>query len=40
MFEKTCSQMRHEMFDQIDALTAELVKKVRESGAGSVVKDS
>lgn len=39
MFEKTCSQMRHELFDQIDALTAELVKKVRESGAGSVVKD-
>ena len=40
MFEKTCSQMRHELFDQIDALTAELVKKVRESGASSVVKDS
>lgn len=40
MFEKTCSQMRHKLFDQIDALTAELVKKVRESGASSVVKDS
>lgn len=40
MFEKTCSQMRHELFDQIDALTAELVQKVRESGVGSVVKDS
>lgn len=40
MFEKTCSQMRHALFDQIDALTAELVKKVRESGASSVVKDS
>lgn len=40
MFEKTCSQMRHQLFDQIDALTAELVKKVREGGASSVVKDS
>ena len=39
MFEKTCSQLRHELFDKIDALTAELVKRVRESGAGAVVKD-
>lgn len=39
MFEKTCSQLRHELFDKIDALTAELVKRVRESGAGSVVQD-
>ena len=40
MFEKTCSQMRHNLFEQIDSLTAELVKKVRESGASSVVKDA
>jgi len=39
MFEKTCSQLRHELFDKIDALTAELVKRVREGGAGAVVKD-
>ena len=39
MFEKTCSQLRHELFDKIDALTAELVKRVREGGAGSVVQD-
>ena len=40
MFEKTCSQMRHNLFEQIDSLTAELVKKVRERGASSVVKDA
>ena len=40
MFEATCSHMRHELFDKIDALTAELVQKVRESGIGSVVKES
>lgn len=39
MFEKTCSQMRHELFDKIDALTAELVQRVREGGAGAVVQD-
>ena len=39
MFEKTCSQLRHELFDKIDALTAELVKRVREGGAGAVVQD-
>lgn len=39
MFEKSCSQQRHELFEQIDALTAELVKRVREGGAGAVVKD-
>jgi hypothetical protein len=31
MFEKSCSQLRHDLFEKIDALTA--------SGAGSVVKD-
>lgn len=40
MFEKTCSGMRHELFERIDALTAQLVKSVRDSGVGSVVKDS
>lgn len=39
MFEKSCSQQRHELFERIDALTAELVRRVRESGAGSVVGD-
>ncbi|CAB4595109.1 unannotated protein [freshwater metagenome] len=39
MFEKSCSQQRHELFERIDALTAALVAQVRASGAGSVVKD-
>lgn len=39
MFEKSCSQQRHELFEKIDALTAELVKRVREGGTGSIVKD-
>lgn len=39
MFEKECSRQRHEMFDRIDALTAEVVRRVRESGAGAVVND-
>ena len=39
MFEKECSRRRHELFERIDALTAELVRRVRESGAGSVVGD-
>lgn len=39
MFEKECSRQRHEMFDRIDALTAEVVRRVREAGAGSVVND-
>ena len=39
MFEKSCSQLRHDLFEKIDALTAVLVASVRASGAGSVVKD-
>jgi hypothetical protein len=39
MFEKSCSQLRHDLFEKIDALTAALVASVRASGAGSVVKD-
>jgi hypothetical protein len=39
MFEKTCSKLRHDLFERIDELTAALVRSVRESGAGSVVKD-
>ena len=39
MFEKSCSQQRHDLFERIDALTAELVRRVRESGAGSIVGD-
>lgn len=40
MFEKECSRQRHELFEQIDALTAELVRRVRESGTGAVISDS
>lgn len=39
MFEKECSRQRHEMFERIDALTAEVVRRVREGGAGSVITD-
>ena len=39
MFEKSCSQLRHDLFEKIDALTAALVASVRASGTGSVVKD-
>ena len=39
MFEKSCSQLRHDLFEKIDALTAALVASVRACGAGSVVKD-
>ena len=39
MFEKSCSQLRHDLFEKIDALTAALGASVRASGAGSVVKD-
>ena len=37
MFEKECSRQRHELFEDIDALTAELVRRVREGGTGSVI---
>lgn len=40
MFEKFCSGQRHDLFEKIDALTAELVRRVREGGAGSIVKDN
>lgn len=40
MFEKECSRQRHDMFERIDALTAEVVRRVREAGgAGAVVGD-
>ena len=39
LFEKTCSKQRHDLFERIDVLTAELVQRVREGGAGAVVKD-
>ena len=40
MFEKECSRQRHEMFERIDALTAEVVRRVREGGgAGAVITD-
>lgn len=41
MFERECSRQRHEMFERIDALTAEVVRRVREAGgAGAVVADA
>ena len=40
MFEKTCSKMRHDLFERIDELTVALVQSVRASGAGSVVQDA
>jgi hypothetical protein len=40
MFEKECSRQRHELFESIDALTAEIVRRVREGGAGSVAGDA
>ena len=40
MFEKSCSGQRHDLFEKIDALTAELVRRVREGGAGSIVKEN
>ncbi len=40
MFEKECSRQRHDMFERIDALTAEVVRRVREEGgAGAVIGD-
>jgi hypothetical protein len=40
MFEKECSRLRHGMFERIDALTAEVVRRVREAGgAGAVIED-
>ena len=39
LFEKSCSQRRHDLFERIDALTAELVQRVREGGTGAVVRE-
>lgn len=39
MFEKECSRQRHDLFEQIDALTAEVVRRVRESGVAAVTAD-
>lgn len=40
MFEKECSRRRHELFEQIDLLTAEVVRRVREGGTGSLTAGS
>lgn len=40
MFEKECSRRRHELFEQIDGLTAEVVRRVREGGTGSLTGGS
>lgn len=39
MFEKDCSRRRHELFEQIDALTAELVARVRAGGTASLASE-
>lgn len=39
LFEQMCSGKRHELFEKIDALTAELVKRLREGGGVSAVFD-
>jgi hypothetical protein len=38
LFEQTCSQQRHELFQQIDALTAQLVSRIKEQGVGGVIE--
>lgn len=39
LFEQSCSRDRHELFEQIDALTAELVRRLKEGGAGAVLEN-
>ena len=39
MFEQSCSQQRHQMFVQIDALTAELVARLRDGGTAALLTD-
>lgn len=39
MFEQSCSQKRHQMFEQIDALTAELVARLRDGGTAALLTD-
>jgi len=38
LFEQSCSQQRHELFQQIDALTAQLVSRIKEQGVGGVIE--
>lgn len=37
MYEKTCSGLRHDLFQRIDALTTELVKRLKSDGTSGVV---
>ncbi|MSO31276.1 MAG: hypothetical protein EXQ64_00510 [Ilumatobacteraceae bacterium] len=39
VFEQSCSQQRHQMFEQIDALTAELVARLRDGGTAALLAD-
>ncbi len=39
LFEQSCSQQRHQMFVQIDALTAELVARLRDGGTAALLTD-
>lgn len=38
LFEQSCSQQRHALFEQIDALTAQLVAQIKEQGVEGVIE--
>ena len=38
LFEQSCSQQRHELFEQIDALTTQLVQGIKEQGVEGVIE--
>jgi hypothetical protein len=37
LFEQSCSQQRHALFEQIDALTTQLVQQIKEQGVEGVI---
>jgi len=38
LFEQSCSQQRHALFEQIDALTTQLVQGIKEQGVEGVIE--
>ena len=38
LVEQSCSQQRHELFEQIDALTTQLVQGIKEQGVEGVIE--
>jgi hypothetical protein len=38
LFEQSCSQQRHALFEQIDALTTQLVQQIKEQGVEGVIE--